>query len=457
MYCLLFLHFPNWISHLDIHTMNKRQTAIEIFLAGVESVKPDNLIKRYVSINNDILKIDNITFRFSELRNIYLVGAGKASAAMAETMEKILGSKITEGHIITKYNHSSPLKYIEITEAGHPIPDNNGIKGTNQIISLLNKAEKDDLVICLISGGGSALLADVPEGCTLNHLKTVNAILLKTGANIKEINCIRKHLSKVKGGLLAKAAFPAQIVSLILSDVIGDPLDVIASGPTAPDSTTFADAISIIDKYKIENDIPQPILRELQEGLKNNRQETLKKYDEVFLNTTNLVIGTNKLALETANEKAKSLGYESQIITNTLEGDVAYVANNIIQFAKNIKNEKPGKKACLLFAGEPTIKVQGKGEGGRNQHLALIVARLLKNIPGITFLSGGTDGTDGPTNMAGAVVDSHTEKYAANHNIDINHYINNYDSYNFFIQEGGGIITGPTKTNVMDLMVVLIE
>ncbi len=441
----------------DTFTMDQRQIAIEIFLAGVESVKPDNLIKRYISINQNILQIEEIKFDLSIIKNIYVVGAGKASAAMAQAMESILGSRITAGHIITKYNHSVPLRFIEITEAGHPVPDENGIKGTEQILSIVNRAENDDLVICLISGGGSALLADVPEECTLEDLKAVNNILLKTGANITEINCIRKHLSKVKGGLLAKAASPARVVSLILSDVIGDPLDVIASGPTAPDPTTFADAISIIRNYKIENEIPEQIYRVLQEGFEKKRQETLKESDEILFRTDNLIIGTNILALKTAKEKAVSLGYESQIMTNKLDADVTDVANYIVEIVKSVKKEKINKKICLLFSGEPTVKVKGKGLGGRNQHLALIAAKLLKDLPGITILSGGTDGTDGPTDATGAVVDSLTSKNATNFHLDMEQYINNFDSYHFFKQEGGLIITGPTQTNVMDLMVALID
>lgn len=437
--------------------MTHRQTAIEIFLAGVESVKPDNLINHFVSINKNILQIENITFDLSVIRHIYVVGAGKASAMMAQAMECILGSRITEGHIITKYNHSVPLKFIKITEAGHPVPDENGIKGTTQILSLVNKAGKDDLVICLISGGGSALLADVPEGCTLDDVKEVNNILLKTGANITEMNCIRKHLSKVKGGLLAKTASPARVVSLILSDVIGDPLDVIASGPTAPDPTTFADAISIIKNFKIENEIPEQILRVLMEGFEKKRQETLKESDEILLRTNNLIIGTNKLALKTAKEKAELLGFESHIITNNLDGDVVDVVKYIVDIAKKSKLEKVDKKICLLFGGEPTVQVTGEGLGGRNQHLALLAANLLKDSPGITILSGGTDGTDGPTDAAGAVVDYITTQNAANNQLDVCQFINNFDSYHFFNQEGGLIMTGPTQTNVMDLIIVLID
>ena len=437
--------------------MDKRKEAIEIFLAGVESVKPDNLIKRYVSINKNTLQIEEITFDLSVVENIYVVGAGKASAAMAQALESILGSRITGGHIITKYEHSLPLKFIEITEAGHPVPDENGIRGTEHILSIVNSAEKDDLVICLISGGGSALLADVPEGCTLDDLKVLNNVLLKIGADITEMNCIRKHLSKLKGGLLAKAASPARVVSLILSDVIGDPLDVIASGPTAPDPTTFADAISTLRKFKIENEIPVQILKVLQDGFEKKRQETLKESDEVLLRTSNLIIGTNKLALKTAKQKAESFGYESQIVTDRLDGDVTDAADLIIETVKMVKEGKVNKKSCLLFAGEPTVKVNGKGLGGRNQHLALLAAKSLKNLPGITILSGGTDGSDGPTDATGAVVDCFTSKHASKFNLNMEQYINSCDSYHFFKQAGGLIITGPTKTNVMDLMVVLID
>jgi len=437
--------------------MNQRQTAIDIFLAGVESVKPDNLIRRYISLSDNKLKVENLIFDLSLIKNIYVVGAGKASALMAQELELILGKRISEGRIITKYHHSVPLKYIEITEAGHPVPDENGIKGTKEILSIVQKAEKDDLVICLISGGGSALLTDVPEGCTLEDLKSLNDVLLKSGASITEMNCIRKHLSNIKGGLLAKAASPARVISLILSDVVGDPLDVIASGPTAADPTTFADALLVLKRYKLEEKIPPQILRVLRDGFNNKRQETLKESSEIFHLTTNLIIGTNKLALKTAKEKAESFGYESQIITNTLDGDVADVANYIVRMAKGSKQLISDNKICLLFAGEPTVKVAGKGLGGRNQHLALMVASLIKDIPGITFLSGGTDGSDGPTDAAGAVVDANTSCYANELKINMEMYFENCDSYHFFKEEGGLIITGPTQTNVMDLMIALVE
>jgi glycerate 2-kinase len=437
--------------------MDKRQEATGIFLAGVESVKPHNLIDRYVSVKDNILLIDEIPYDLSALKNIYVVGAGKASASMAQALETVLGSRITAGHIITKYKHSLPLKFIKITEAGHPVPDENGTKGTEHILSVVQRAGEGDLVICLISGGGSALLADLPEGCTLEDLKKLNSILLRTGASINEMNFIRKHLSKVKGGLLSKAAYPARVVSLILSDVIGDPLDVIASGPTAPDPTTYADAISILGKYNIVNQIPENIYKVLRSGLEKNREETLKESDEIMRFTKNLIIGSNKLALRTAKEKAESLGYESQIVTSIMDTDVCDAADYIVGIVSGIKERKSGGKICILFAGEPTVKVNGDGLGGRNQHLALLIAGMLSTLHGITVLCGGTDGTDGPTDAAGAVVDFFTCQTAAVLNLTPEKFVNNSDSYNFFKQVGGLIITGPTQTNVMDLVVALID
>ena len=254
---------------------------------------------------------------------------------------------------------------------------------------------------------------------TLEDMKALNNILLRCGADITEMNCIRKHLSKVKGGMLSKAAFPARVVSLILSDVIGDRLDVIASGPTAPDPTTFADAMSIIKKYGIKDEIPGQIYKLLEEGFKNKRQETMKDSDEIFLRTTNLVIGSNRQALIIAKEEAESSGYDSRIITDCINGDVEDVANKIVKSASDARNEHSDKRICLLFGGEPTVKVKGKGSGGRNQHLALICANMIKDLSGITILCGGTDGTDGPTDATGAVVDSVTTRNAGDLDLNI--------------------------------------
>ncbi len=436
--------------------MNNRQIAFEIFLAGIESVKPDKLISKSIAYSGKELVISNQAFDLSAIQNIYVIGAGKASALMAQSLESVLGSAITGGHIVTKYGHSVPLQYIGVSEAGHPVPDENGLKGTEQMIEFVQKADKNGLVICLISGGGSALLTDVPENCTLADLASLNDLLLKSGADIREINCVRKHLSAIKGGQLAKIASPAIVISLILSDVIGDPLDVIASGPTAPDESTFADAAAVLSRYRLKSEVAPAILKIINAGVQGKRPETLKKDDPVVNQINNFLIGNNKLALQAAKSKAEKLEFYTQIETSTLSGNVEEIAPLIVEAAINCRNGHKGRKTCLLFGGEPTVKISGNGLGGRNQHLALLCAKLLHNQAGITILSGGTDGTDGPTDAAGAVVDNQTFSNGNILKLDIDHYLQNCDSYHFFRQEGGLVTTGPTQTNVMDIIIALI-
>jgi hydroxypyruvate reductase/glycerate 2-kinase len=438
--------------------MNHRSIAEQIFLAGVESVLPDRLITKEMSLKDNCLVIGHLNFSLNTVENIYVIGAGKASAMMGADVEKILGSRITEGHIVVKYGHSCKLKFINVSEAGHPVPDSNGFKATKSILRIAGKANSNDLVICLLSGGGSALLPDFPEGSSPEEMISVNDLLINCGASIKEINAVRKHLSVVKGGQLARAVCPAALVSLILSDVPGDPLDVIASGPTTPDPTTFRQALDVLDKYNLTATVPGAILKYLKEGWTGIRPETPKPADPVFEKTCNLLIGTNSLALEAAKRKAAELKLDPYILDNKLQGDSSSVAEYIVETSLKYKNDKDVKKpVCLLFGGEPTVRMTGKGLGGRNQHLALLCGILLQNHPGIIILSAGTDGTDGPTDAAGAVVDSETLHDALSKNIDPAKYLREFDSYHFFKQAGGQIITGPTMTNVMDIIVVIVE
>lgn len=437
--------------------MNNRQVAFDIFNAGVEIVKPDILINSSVILSSEKLTIHNRIFDLTNIKNIYVIGAGKASALMAKALENVLGTKITCGHIVTKYGHSLPLQYIGVTEAGHPVPDNNGLEGTTKILSIVKEAKLNDLVICLLSGGGSALLTDVPGGCTLADIASMNNLLLRSGANISEINCIRKHLSNVKGGHLAKLASPAVVISLILSDVIGDPIDVIASGPTAPDESTFADALEVIERYNLSEQVSPSIYNIINSGVQGKLPETLKKNDIAVNKIYNFVIGNNTLALQAAKAKAEALGYITHIETNTLSGDVEKIATIVVETGQTLRDKKKGSKCCVLYGGEPTVKITGNGLGGRNQHLALIVAQLLQNQPSITVLCGGTDGTDGPTEAAGAVVDCNTAINAASNKLNIDNYLQNCNSNTFFQKEGGVIITGPTQTNVMDIIVLLVD
>jgi glycerate-2-kinase len=438
--------------------MTNRENAEQIFLAGVRSVLPEKLITKMMSVNGSVLTIQDHNFPLKGIRNIYLIGAGKASAAMGHYVENILENRISGGHIVVKYDHSCRLKRTIVTEAGHPVPDINGFRATEEIKKIAQQASEDDLVICLLSGGGSALLADLPEGLLPEELYIVNNLLIRCGASIREINCVRKHLSGVKGGQLSRMTWPATIVSLILSDVIGDPLDVIASGPTAPDPSTFNDALRIIEFYHLTSDITTGVLKYLKEGSHGIHPETPKPGDPLFSRTFNFLAGTNRTAIEAAKIQASSLGFNTFIVERELHKDVENATETIINASVNYKkNNDVRKPVCLLYGGEPTLKVNGNGRGGRNQHLALSAAKRLQAVAGITLLSAGTDGTDGPTDAAGAVVDSETVNHAISLNADPEGYLAEFDSYNFFRITGGQIKTGPTFTNVMDMVVVLIE
>jgi glycerate 2-kinase len=439
--------------------MEKKKEAENIFLAGVESVLPDILVRTQVKLSDDVLYFtDECRIPLAGFNRIYVLGAGKASALMAKEVENILGGKITKGHVIVKYGSNCELNRISVTEAGHPFPDRKGVGATDEILKIASQALENDLVICLFSGGASALLADYPAGSTLEDLILMNQLLVKSGADIREINTVRKHLSRVKGGQLAKALYPATVVSLILSDVVGDAVDVIASGPTCADGSTFNDALLVLDKYHLLDVIPTSMYAYLQNGLLELIPETPKVGDFVFDHVSNLIIGSNRIALEAAAQKSLEYGYSPFILTAELSGDLSDVADFVLSSAYRIKNDAKIKKpVCLLAGGEPTIHVTEKGLGGRNQHFALYCATKISEMDGLTVLCAGTDGTDGSTDVAGAVVDCDTVENALKISVDPQTYLNEQDSFHFFYQNGGQVITGSTLTNVMDLVVVLID
>lgn len=438
--------------------MRNRDAAKQIFLAGVKSVLPEKLITDILSLNGDVLVAGGNEVSLGRVENILVIGAGKASAAMGHYVECILGDRISGGHIVVKYGHSCLLKKIKVTEAGHPLPDANGFRATSDIIEIAVRASGNDLVICLISGGASALLTDLPGGLLPEELYIVNNLLVRSGATISEINCVRKHLSSVKGGQLARTIRPARLITLIISDVIGNPLDVIGSGPTVPDTTTFTDALAVIEKYNLTGDVTRGVLNYIRDGCAGYHPDTPKSGDLIFEGTMNVIAGTNQAALRACKNEAVKLGFRSYIIDTGLEGDVDTVCESILNTAISFRNNNDiPKPACLLYGGETTVRVTGDGSGGRNQHLALSAAIKLKDIPGITILSAGTDGSDGPTDAAGAVADSDTYREASSRNEDPLNYLADFNSWNFFRRVGGLVTTGPTYTNVMDIVVVIVE
>jgi glycerate-2-kinase len=428
-----------------------------IYHAALDSVRPEKIISNSISVQNNILKTKNLEYPLSK-GSIWVVGAGKATAFMALEIEKLLDKSIAGGCIAVKYGHSCPLSRIKVIESAHPIPDEKGIEAAKQIAAIVKNAGENDLLICLWSGGGSALLADVVPAVSLEDIITLNNLLLRCGANIYEINAVRKHLSTLKGGKLAQLAAPATILNLMISDVIGDATDVIASGPATADTTTFENALWVIEKYQLKNEIPSSVLKYLQEGKKNKQTETPKIDDLTFKNTHSQIIANNKIALNAAVDKAEELGYEAIIVNDGMNEDAADTAEFIIETALQIQKERTeNKPVCLIWGGETTLEVQGNGKGGRCQHIALFAAMMLKNTKGITVLSAGTDGTDGPTDAAGAIVNGETLNNALAQNLDPISSFRNFDSYNFLKQTNNLLFTGPTQTNVMDLVIVLID
>jgi glycerate-2-kinase len=399
--------------------------------------------------------------RFKEFETIYVVGAGKASYPMAKAVVysvNEIGKRIREGIIIvpTSITHK-PHQNIDIRTAGHPLPDQSGIDSTREIINILNRAHERDLVITLLSGGGSSLLVQPKKGITLKDYRKTTDLLLKSGADIREMNTIRKHISNIKGGQLAKTAYPASVLSLVLSDVVGDPLDVIASGPTTPDLSTFQDCSNILSKYSLPKRVPKPILTVIEKGLLGKKEETPKSEEPYFERTENLLVGNNLLALQGAKEKGVEYGYHSLILSSEVEGETREEAKKQIAFARNLLefgNPHP-PPVCLISGGETTVNVVGDGKGGRNQEFVLQASLEMEGLP-ISLLSGGTDGKDGNTEAAGAVCDGETVRRAKSMGLNPEKFLEQNDSYTFFKKLDDLVITGPTNTNVMDLHLILI-
>ncbi len=437
---------------------NLRADALDIFHAGLHSVDSFTAVHKHFSLEKNILAVNGTQYPLEDYDNIYVLGTGKATAAMAQAVEKVLTDRITDGFINVKYGHTRPLKYITVQEAGHPLPDASGLQGSEQIIRLLKSAGKLDLVIFIISGGGSALLPSPVPGLTLNDLQKTTQTLLEVGANIDEINIIRKHMSQLKGGRLARLAYPATVIALILSDVVGDHLGSIASGPTAPDDSTYQSCLHILNKFDIGRKIPKSVFDFFVSGQNGKEEETIKSGDPVFQHVQNVIIGSNIQAVTEAKRRAETLGYNSLILSSSLEGEAKEAARIHASIAKEIissKNPLP-PPACIISGGETTVTLRGHGLGGRNQEFALSAAIEIDGVDNTILLSCGTDGTDGPTDAAGAIVDGQTLNRARLKQMDAVNYLLNNDSYHFFEPLGDLIFTGPTFTNVMDLRLIMV-
>jgi hydroxypyruvate reductase len=435
-----------------------RKDALGILYASLKAADPAEAVRRHVRLLNNVLTVGGVKYRLDSYSKIHVIGAGKASAAMALAVERLLGRRISGGLINVKYEHTAPLKRIELNECGHPVPDEAGVRGATRIAEIARQAGEDDLVICLISGGASALSPAPGGGITLAEKQQTTKLLLACGATIHEINAVRKHLSELKGGQLARLCWPARVLTLILSDVIGDNLDVIGSGPTAPDASTFQTALGILKKYGIGNDLPDAVRRRLEDGAAGRIPETPKSGAKELDRTHNCIIGSNSLAVDAARRKARELGYRTLVLSTSIEGETRDVAGVHAAISREIhaSGQPLRPPACIISGGETTVTIRGTGKGGRNQEFVLAAAREIAGLPRTVILSAGTDGTDGPTDAAGALCDGDTIAGAKQKGLDPAAFLANNDSYHFFDALNGLIRTGPTNTNVMDVRFVIV-
>ena len=448
---------------MENHSLEEiRRIARDIFTKAVSAVDPSKRLADVLGIEQGslVVRMDGHRrdFDLGKFERVLLVGAGKAAASMARAAEEILGSRISKGIITTKYGHTLPLKYTEAIEAGHPLPDQNGLKGSEKICSMLRDSGPGDLVIFLLSGGGSALLPLPAQGVSLAEKQEVTQLLLDCGADIGEINAVRKHISRIKGGLLARLAYPSTVLSFILSDVVGDALDVIGSGPTVPDRSTFEQAWEILEKYDLVREIAPSIKKHLLEGREKKVEETPKPGDKAFEKVFNILIGSNRLALEAAEKEAASRGFNTLILSSSIVGETREAARFHAAVAREVisSGHPVPKPACIISGGETTVTIRGHGHGGRNQEFALAAALDLSGLEKVVLLSGGTDGTDGPTDAAGAIVDHTTVRRAWEMGLDLKAHLENNNAYPFFEKLGDLLITGPTYTNVMDVRIILV-
>jgi glycerate 2-kinase len=424
--------------------------ARDIWQAALAAGDVEPLIHRSLQLHGSRLVAGDRSWDLDARRRVIVLGCGKAGAAMARAVEAILGDRIAEGFVVVKDGYTSPTRRVRLAEAGHPVPDARGQAAAARLLALAEGASLDDLVVVLISGGGSALTPAPVSGVTLEEKQTLTGLLLAAGATIDELNAVRKHLSRFKGGQLARAASPAPVLTVILSDVIGDPLDVIASGPTAPDPTTFADALAILTRRGLLERVPASVRARLEAGARGEADETPKPGDPIFARVTHRIVGNNALVVDAAATRARALGYEPHVLTRELQGEAREVAADLIARARRLS-----PPACLIAGGETTVTVRGAGRGGRCQEFALAAALALRPGEDLVVLAAGTDGTDGLTDAAGGLIDAGTLERGRAAGLDARRALDDNDSHAFLRACGDLVVTGPTNTNLLDLYLVV--
>jgi glycerate 2-kinase len=427
-----------------------------LFKAALSAGDPYGAMLRSIRLQKGALLAGPYRYRLSRYRRIVAIGAGKASARMAQALEHVLGIFLQSGLVVVKYGHGAATKTIQILEAGHPIPDQEGLMAGRRLLDLVTALTEEDLLIVLLSGGASSLLPAPVNGLTLEDKQQTTQLLLRSGATIQEMNTVRKHLSSLKGGQLA-ATTKAQVLTFLLSDVIGDDIGTIGSGPTAPDDTTFGDAWAIVQRYHLDRTIPQSVRRHLLRGVQGRTSETPTSKSVVFRRVRHHIIGGNSAAVDAVSGAAITSGLQPMVLSSTLTGEAREVAKVFGSMAREIAyRARPLRRPCCLLAGgELTVAVTGKGRGGRAQEFALAAAGEIAGLKNVWIAGFATDGSDGPTDVAGAVVSGNTVAGAQQKGLDVARALRQNDAYPFFQKAGGHISTGPTGTNVNDLYLLL--
>ena len=443
------------------------EKAEKIWRAALAQVAPKNLIRKRILRKADTLFVQEKRYELSAYESIYLIAFGKAAPAMAESLMDILGKRVQAGILVALPGQKISLPGINVLEAPHPLPDERSLDAGREILALARTAGKKDLVVILLSGGGSAQVCLPLAGISFEDKRHITQELMLRGAGITELNIVRKHLSAIKGGRLADAAFPAEIVNLVISDVIGDDLEAVASGPAHWDSSTFGDALGVLQKYNLWDNAPRSIRDIISEGRNGKLPDTLKKSDRVFGKVSSFIIGNNAMALGAARLKAERLGFKTIILTSTDRGEARLAAKIYVSFLVSlaVSRKKSERPLCFLSGGELTVHVKGSGKGGRNQEFVLAALPEIERHTKSGPLSGrdwlvaslGTDGIDGNTEAAGAWATPVTIQKSRDLGLNIQDYLDGNDSYNFFQKAGGLIIIGPTGTNVMDLRIFLMN
>lgn len=441
-----------------LRSIPQGEIATQILAASLAAVEPAAAVLRHLKMDGTTLTAGLKSYDLTRIDRIFLIAAGKAGVPMARAAVSVLGAKVNAGMVIVKDGYGSkdgelPLS-IKVVEARHPIPDERGAAATREILAMVSQTTPDDLVLCLLSGGTSALLTSPASGISLSELQKLTDFLLRSGANIQEFNTLRKHLDTVKGGGLARAASPAQILSLILSDVVEDSLDVIASGPTTADASTYLQAARIVKYYQLDEVLPASILSRLQRGMQGEIPETLKPADPLFDRVENVLVGSNRLAAMAGMEAARHFGFNTRLLTAAMQGEARQAGWILAGIARDIAHGgfSMTRPACIIAGGETTVNVRGTGLGGRNLELALAAVSGMSGLNKVLLVSLATDGGDGPTDAAGAVVSGETLAYARGLHLSPMEHLTRNDSYPFFAALDDLIKTGPTQTNTNDLV-----